>query len=279
MILDIPALINGYEITKCIQTNEDDICETYMGKGKQQKEVILLVINMNALKRRGSKKAFFKELSCYKHLCSPSFMPLLEQVSIRNDVYDIQMMVFSKLPSMVSLKELLMRGNMKEEYAWNIITDIVIAVKEISYKSPSFIHFALNIDTIYVYQNQRGKLRGIIIGFQYIAHIPSHERPGQPASLSNEKCQQFYLATFFFNILQGCAAWNLPMDITKIESPTQQKEHQKNIRIVKRLELCFKKALHPDPSKRYNSLDDFIKALMYFSPFQMPTTFECFGKP
>lgn len=259
MILDIPALISGYKITECIKPDDAGLLEIYKGISKQQKPVIIVVYNMKAIERSSSKAACFWELSCYQLLCSPSFLPLLDQISIKNKDRNIQIMVFKTIPSMLTLEEKLSLGNIKEEDAWNIIMDLVIGVREYSYKCKAVAHLNLNSNTIYVYQDKRGKLRGIITSFQI--------------SPSSDKSQQFSLALLVTKILQGSTQGDTA---ATLNSSIKQKP---NNSLQGDLALCIKKALDSNPNKRYLSLDDFIKALIHYCPFLMPTTFECFGKP
>lgn len=121
MILSIPSLINGYEITECTRSDAADLCETYIGKSKQQQSVIMVAYNMKAIERSSFNAAYFRELSWHQHLCTPSFLPLLDQISIKHKGRNIQMMVFKAIPSMISLEEKLRLGNIKGEDAWNII--------------------------------------------------------------------------------------------------------------------------------------------------------------
>lgn len=259
MILDIPALISGYEITECTKSDDADLCETYKGTSKQQKPVIIVVYNMKAIERSSSKAAYFWKSSCYQLLCSPSFLPLLDQIRIKNKDRNIQIMVFKTIPSMLTLEEKLSLGNIKEEDAWNIIMDLVIGVREYSYKCKAVTHLDLNSNTIYVYQDKRGKLRGIITSFKM--------------SPSSDKRQQFSLALLVTKILQGSTQDDTA---ATLNSSIKQKP---NNSLQGDFILCIKKALYSNPNKRYLSLEDFMKALIHFCPFQMPTTFECFGKP
>lgn len=259
MILDIPALISGYEITECTISDDAGLLEIYKGTSKLQEPVIIVVYNMKAIERSSSKAAYYWESSCYQLLCSPSFLPLLDQIRIKNKDRNIQMMVFKTIPSMQTLDEKLSLRNIKEEDAWNIIMDIVIGIKELSYKCKTTTHLDLNSNTIYVYQDKRGKLRGIITTFQM--------------SPSSDKSQQFSLALLVTKILQGST-----LDDTAATQNSSIKQLSNNS-LQGDLALCIKKALDSNPNKRYLSLDDFIKALIHFCPFQMPTTFECFGKP
>lgn len=135
MILSIPSLINGYEITECTRSDDAGLCETYKGKSKMQKPVIIVAYNMKAIERSCRKAAYLWELSCHQLLCSPSFPPLLDQISIKNKGRNIKIIVFQALPSMMTLDEKLKNGNIKEEDAWNIIMDIVIGIRECAYKT------------------------------------------------------------------------------------------------------------------------------------------------
>ena len=103
MILSIPSLINGYEITECTRSDGAGLCETYKGKSKLQKPVIIVAYNMKAIERSSFKAAYFWELSCHQPLFSPSFQPLFDKISIKNKGRNIKIIVFQALPSMMTL--------------------------------------------------------------------------------------------------------------------------------------------------------------------------------
>lgn len=162
MILSIPSLINGYEITECTRSDGAGLCETYKGKSKLQKPVIIVAYNMKAIERSCRKAAYLWELSCHQLLCSTSFLPFLDQISIKSNRRNIKIIVYKALPSMMTLEEKLRLGKIKEEDAWNIIMDIVIGIRECAYKHKGISQLALDSNNIYVYQDKRGKPRGIM---------------------------------------------------------------------------------------------------------------------
>lgn len=269
MILSIPSLINGYEITECTRSDAAGLCETYIGKSKQQQPVIMVAYNMKAIERSSFNAAYFRELSWHQHLCTPSFLPLLDQISIKHKGRNIQMMVFKAIPSIISLEEKLRLGNIKGEDAWNIIMDIVIGIRECAYKRKGIAQLPLNSNNIYVYHDKRGKLRGIIQNPQTV---------GLPINLSSDKSQQYSLALLATKILKGSTHHLLPLDDIEGSQNSASKQKADNCS-QEGLAHCIRKALASNPNKRYSSVEDFIKELIRFSPFQMPNTFECFGKP
>lgn len=268
MILGIPSLINGYEITECTRSDDAGLCETYIGKSKQQKAVIMVAYNMKAIERSSFKAANFWELSCHQPLCSPSFLPLLDQISIKRKGRNIQIMIFKTLPSIMTLDEKLRLGNIKEEDAWNIIMDIVIGIRECAYKHKDISQLTLDSNNIYVYQDKRDKLRGI---------MPNPHTGGLPIN-SCDKSQQYSLALMVVKILKASTHHRLPLDDTVGSQNSSSKQKADNCP-QEGLAHCIRKALDPKPNNRFLSLEEFIKALIRFSPFRMPTTFECFGKP
>lgn len=269
MILDIPSLINGYEITECTRSDDAGLCETYKGKSKQQQPVIMVAYNMKAIERSSFKVAYFGELSCHQPLCSPSFLPLLDKISLKRKGRNIQMMVFKALPSMMTLDEKLRLGDIKEEDAWNIIMDIVIGIRECAYKHKDISQLPLDSNNIYVYQDKRGKQRGI---------MPNPQTGGFPFNSSSDKSQQYSLALLATKILKGSIHHLLPLDDTADPQNNTSKQKAANSS-QEGLALCIRKALDSNPNNRHLSLEDFIINLIRFSPFRMPTTFECFGKP
>lgn len=269
MILAIPSLINGYEITECTRSDDAGLCETYKGKSKQQQLVIMVAYNMKAIERYSFNAAYFWELSCHQPLCSPSFLPLIDQISIKSKGRNIQIMIFKTLPSIMTLDEKLRLGNIKEEDAWNIIMDIVIGIRECAYKHKDISQLPLDSNNIYVYQDKRGKLRGI---------TPNPQTGGFPINSSNGKSQQFSLALLTTKILKASTHHLLPLDDTAGPQNSSSKQKADNCS-QEGLARCIRKALDPKPNNRYLSLEDFIINLIRFSPFRMPTTFECFGKP
>lgn len=269
MILSIPSLINGYEITECTRSDGAGLCETYKGKSKLQKPVIIVAYNMKAIERSSFKAAYFWKLSCHQPLFSPSFQPLFDKISIKNKGRNIKIIVFQALPSMMTLDEKQKNGNIKEEDAWNIIMDIVIGIRECAYKHKDISQLALDSNNIYVYQDKRGKLRGI---------MPNPQTGGFPINSSSDKSQQYSLALLATKILKGSTLNLLQLDDTAASQNNTNKQKLGNCS-QGNLAHCIRKALASNPNKRYSSVEDFIKELTRFSPFQMPNTFECFGKP
>lgn len=259
MILGIPSLISGYEITECTGIDDANICETYKGKNIQQKPVIIVAYNMKVLERSSSKEAYLQELSCRKVLYSPSFLPILEEISIKSKGRNILMMVFKTLPSMMPLDEKLRLGCIKKEDAWSVIMDIIIGIREVSYKSKGISQLALDSNTIYVYLDKRDNLRGIISSF-----------------LHTDKSWQFSLALLITKIIKGTHL-QLPLD-DSAALQNRTSKHKKDNCSQGDLARCIRKALDSNPNKRYLSVEEFIKALIHFCPFRMPTTFECFGR-
>lgn len=233
-----------------------------------QKPVIIVAYNMKAIERSCRKAAYLWELSCHQLLCSPSFPPLLDQISIKNKGRNIKIIVFQALPSMMTLDEKLKNGNIKEEDAWNIIMDIVIGIRECAYKHKGISQLALDSNNIYVYQDKRGKLRGIM----------PNSQTRLPINSSSDKSRQFSLALLATKILKGSTLNLLQLDDTAASQNNTNKQKLGNCSQGD-LAHCIRKALDSSPNKQYSSLEDFIKSLIRFNPFQMPITFECFGKP
>lgn len=290
MILDPNAKIEKYAVSELIYSDPGGYREVYRAQGQDRAPVALIVYAPERIPNRNLMHLPDTEFDYRAHLVSEPFAPMVdsgewevrERMKIRYCAVEYR--------DTVSLEAELANAPMKTVDGWSLFRDLFIGLNEICHYGKGACHFNLCPQTVRVCRERDGSARAMLGGLQFVSRLsvqpsdidmtllnPCYRAPESVFGAMTPRSMQFSLALLFASMLQGFHPWGADPRMEAFRIFGLIRRNKPRLNLSRDLARCLGKALSIAPDNRFGTMDEFVSAIMRFSPLELPSTYECFG--
>lgn len=289
MIFDKNAKVGNYFIIELAESTSTPYREVYKASDLNDgKPVVLIAYTRDLMCDEQMYTLPRWETMLHSCLHSNAFVPkLYNGTAVGRNNMNVEYIVLEDW-NLTSLLQVTREHDnyLPTEDVWQIFADIALGLKEIDGLQKGACHFNISFDTIYVRKDEQGKLSGVLGGLQYVSKdypkhklldksqlMPSFRAPETVLGTFTPLSMQFSLAVLLTTMLQGEHPW-CALFGTKFGLYGRMRRNKPLVILPNGIRMCLLKAMSIDPSKRYSSVDDFVKAVMQFSTSPLPVVPE-----
>ena len=291
MILVLNTCFEGYTPVKILEKSTL-YRELYLARDNFGAEVVLTVYDMNKLPDcyAGAK---LLELDLIPLLTNAAFPTYLEQGYYDKDNVSLRW-IATKYSPYTTLTDFILSDYVRNEKEMLMqFYNLLVAVKELSWRIGEGSHNNITTDNIFVTNNDTGEMKWQLTGLNCVSKSSRKQGNIDTTALSscflapetlvghfNAKTDIFSLGIVLSFILQGKHPWGdfIGSD-TQMSSASMVKfirTNQPLLTMPEPLKDIVSKAIAVKPSDRYKSIEDFGKALANYLGNENLNSFECF---
>ena len=290
MILALNTCFEGYTPVKVLGKSTL-YREVYLARDNSGAEVVLTVYDMNKLPACYSCGKL-PEFDLIPQLTNDAFQTFLERGQYDKDNVSLRW-ITTKYSPYTTLTDFILSDYVRNEREMLMqFYNLLVAVKELSWRIGEGVHNNITTDNIIVTNDGTGNMKWQLKGLNCVSKSSRRQDKLDKSALSccflapetlvgyfNVKTDIFSLGIVLSFILQGRHPWGdfigSDTQISPVAMVKLMRTNQPLLSMPEQLKDIVSKAIAVKPSDRYKSLEDFGEALANYLGNENLTSFEC----
>lgn len=292
MILALNTKFEGYTPVQVLGKSTS-YREVYLAKNGYEQDVVLIVYDMNHLPECFADGKI-PEFEIIPQLSNEAFPTYIERGNYNCDDVSLQWMT-TKYVGHTTLSEYILSDHVRNEREMlQQFYNLLVAVKELSWRMGGGCHNNISTDNIIVSTDASGDTKWYLVGlncvsetckgratFDTYASSRFFRAPETLVGHYNVKTDIFSLGVVLAIVLQGKHPWGEFMS-ADLHMPTAaiikiMRDNAPMLAMPDALKNIVAKAIATKPSERYKSIEDFGAAIAKYLGNENLSSFECFA--
>ncbi len=292
MLLTLNTVFEGYTPVKVLRKSTS-YREVYLAKNDSGADVVLTVYDMNRLPECFADKKI-PEFEIIPQLTNDAFPAYMEQGHYKSGRKKSLCWMATKYAGHTTLTDYILSDHVRNEREMLLqFYNLLVAVKELSWRMGGGSHNNITTDNIIVSDNGDGEVKWHLIGlncvsqscrgratFDTSAQSHSFMAPETLIAYYNIKADIFSLGIVLAFVLQGKHPWKECIGSDHILTAAmvkQMRAHTPVLDMPDPLKNIVTKAIAIKPSERYKSIEEFGAAIAKYLGDENLSSFECFA--
>ncbi len=292
MLLTLNTKFEGYTPVEVLRKSTS-YREVYLAKNDSGADVVLTVYDMNRLPECFADKKI-PEFEIIPQLTNDAFPAYIEQGQYKDGEKSLCWMT-TKYAGHTTLTDFIVSDHVRSEREMLLqYYNLLVAVKELSWRMGGGCHNNISTDNIIVTDNGDGEVKWHLVGLNCVSQScrgratfdtciqsPFFMAPETLIGCYNAKSDIFSLGIVLAFVLQGEHPWDDFIDsdihILTAAMVKQMRAHTPALNMPEPLKNIVTKAIAIKPSERYKSIEELGAAIAKYLGDENLSSFECFA--